>query len=154
MFSLLRFPTTQQSTIWLKRRREVSPSKIAKDMKVSRPFVSKATRIAEARIRRLLENAASINRIKIHHISEKYGLIYGYSPSTQSETYITFSPSIGVQTWYKHQGECESCSEYESCNTMLLQIAKEWDVQINKKMVPTELSDYVFGSIMRRLKWK
>ncbi|MHA1928703.1 MAG: hypothetical protein ACTSV2_09025 [Candidatus Thorarchaeota archaeon] len=154
MFTQLRFPTVQQSTIWLKRKQKISPSEIAQDMKVSRPFVSKATRIAEARIRRLLENAASINRIKIHHISEKYGLIYGYSPSTQSETYITFSPSIGVQTWYKHQGDCSTCSEYEDCNRMLLQIAEEWDVQINEEMVPTELSDFIFNTIMRRLKWK
>lgn len=154
MNTILRFPTAQQSTIWLKRRGKVSPSKIANDLKVSRPFVSKATRIAEARIRRLLENAASINRIKIHHISEKYGLILGYSPSTQSETYITFSPSLGIQTWYNHKGDCSSCSEYENCNTLLLQIAKEWDIKINEELVPTELSEFIFNSLMRRLKWK
>ncbi len=154
MFTLLRFPTKQQSTVWLKRRQKVPASKIALEMKVSRPFVSKATKIAEARIRKLLENAASISRIKIHHISEKHGLILGYSPSIQAETYITFSPELGIQTWYQHQGDCDTCSEYSTCNDTLRQIADEWDVAIPKKMKPTEIADHIFGTIMRELRWK
>ncbi|MFW9800912.1 MAG: hypothetical protein ACFFD9_10780, partial [Candidatus Thorarchaeota archaeon] len=72
------YPTKQQAFIWLKRRQNVRPYKIADELNVSRPFVSKAQRIAEARINKLLHHAASINRIKIRHIDTRYGIAVGF----------------------------------------------------------------------------
>jgi hypothetical protein len=72
MYLTLRYPTPKQSKIWLRRRQKALPSIIAKEFNVSRPFVSKAQRIAEERIGKLLKHAASVNRIKLDHMSTHY----------------------------------------------------------------------------------
>jgi hypothetical protein len=122
-------------------------------MNVKRPFVSKAQRIAEARIDKLLRHAASINRIKVRHISSQYGIAVGHCPSYNTETYILYSPKIGIQTWFAHQGECGNCDQLDQCTQTLLQLAEEWDVPIPDDRPPTDLSVYLFDVIMRRLKW-
>ncbi|MCK5239510.1 MAG: sigma-70 family RNA polymerase sigma factor, partial [Candidatus Thorarchaeota archaeon] len=58
-----RFPTKQQELIWLKRRQEIPPSQIARELKVSPPLVSKAQRIAKSRVEQVLLHTASTNRI-------------------------------------------------------------------------------------------
>ncbi|UCE10873.1 MAG: hypothetical protein JSW61_02800 [Candidatus Thorarchaeota archaeon] len=129
------------------------PYELAKELKVSRPFISKAQRIAEQRIEKLLRHAASINRIRIRDISTKYGLVYGYCPAYDTETYIFYSPKIGIQTWYAHRGECGSCELLKQCETTLKQIAEEWEIEVPEATPPTDLSIYLFDIIMRRMKW-
>ncbi len=153
MFSSLRHPTIQQADIWLKRRQDIAPSVIADDMKVSRPFVSKSIRIAEERIEKLLRNAANINRIQIQHISAKHGIAVGYCAAHRSKTYITYSPSIGIQTWFQHTGDCSSCVEFDECMKVLGTLAQEWKIKIAKNATPTKIADEVFGKILKKLKW-
>jgi hypothetical protein len=153
MFTSLRYPTSRQGRIWLKRRQNEPPSKIAEEFQVSRPFVSKAQRIAEERIGQLLEHAASINRIQIQHLSTRYGIALGYCPAYQSTTYILYSPNIGVQIWFFHKGECGTCDHQPQCEDTLHQLAKEWEIPIPKNQAPTDLALTLFGEIKRRLKW-
>ena len=153
MFTHLRYPTSQQGLIWLRRRQKERPSTIAKELNVSRPFVSKAQRIAEARINKLLRHAASINRIKVRHISTRYGIAVGYCPGYDTETYILYSPKIGIQTWFAHVGECGTCDQIDQCTETLHTLAEEWEVPIPDDRPPTDLSVYLFKVIMRRLKW-
>jgi len=147
------YPTKQQAYIWLKRKQNVRPSKLANELNVSRPFVSKAQRIAEARINKLLRNAASINRIEIRHIDTRYGIAVGFCPAYNMETYILYSPKIGVQTWFDHQGDCGTCDHLNQCVDTLQQLAEEWEITIPDDRPPTDLSRYLFDNIMRRLKW-
>ena len=153
MFTNLRYPTSQQGLIWLRRRQRERPSKIAEELDVTRPFVSKAQRIAEARIDKLLRHAASINRIKVGHISTKYGIVVGFCPAYNTDTYILYSPKIGIQTWFAHKGVCGTCEQLDQCNDTLRQLAEEWEVPIPDERPPTDLSVYLFDVIMRRLKW-
>ncbi|MFX1484622.1 MAG: hypothetical protein ACFFCP_15700 [Promethearchaeota archaeon] len=44
-FKSFRYPTTQQGLIWLKRKQKIRTYEIAREMNVSRPFVSKDQRI-------------------------------------------------------------------------------------------------------------
>jgi len=120
---------------------------------VSRPFVSKAQRIAEARIDKLLRHAASINRIKIRNISTYYGIAVGYCPAYDTDTYILYSPKIGIQTWFAHTGDCGTCDQHDQCTDTLQQLAEEWKIPIPDDRPPTDLSIYLFDAIMRRLKW-
>ncbi|MFX1367783.1 MAG: hypothetical protein ACFFAY_04220 [Promethearchaeota archaeon] len=115
--------------------------------------MSKAQRIAEARIDKLLRHAASINRIKVRHISSQYGIAVGHCPAYNTETYILYSPKIGIQTWFAHQGDCGNCDQLDKCTQTLRQLAEEWDVPIPDERPPTDLSVYLFDVIMRRLKW-
>ena len=154
MFTSLRYPTPKQNWIWTKRRQNIRPSEIAKELQVSRPFISKEQRIAEARIKKLLQHAASINRIEIDHLSTRYGIATGYCRANQTDTYILYSPNIGVQTWFAHTGTCDNCDEYADCETTLKTLAKEWGIPIKEELAPTDLAIYLFQTIMRRLKWE
>lgn len=154
MFTSLRYPTKQQGVVWLKRRQKVPPSMIAKEMKVSRPYITKAQRTAEGRIEKLMRHTASVNRITIKRMSPTYGLAVGFCPSYNSDAYITFSPNHGLQVWYDHIGDCESCEEKSSCEQVLRNLADEWEIDIQENVQPTLLAKTLFSEILRRLKWK
>ncbi|MGY5852602.1 MAG: hypothetical protein RTU92_03460 [Candidatus Thorarchaeota archaeon] len=152
LFRALRFPTKQQDIIWLKRRQKTNPSTIAKKLRVSRPYISKAQRVAEQRIERLLQNTASVMRIDLSNLSGKFGFAVGYSSMHKSKTYITYSPSHGVQTWFDHVGPCETCEKIDECNSILDVLAEEWQILIPSGP-PTERAAHLFSKIMERLNW-
>ncbi len=153
MFTTLRYPTKQQNLIWLRRRRKDRPSEIAKDLSMSRPYVSIEQKKAEGRIKKLMEHAASVNRVKIRRLSAQYGIAEGYCPGNNSQTYITYSPKIGVLNWYDHIGDCGTCDIERQCKEALHTLAEEWEIPAPPRMPPTELSEYLFNSIRRKLKW-
>jgi hypothetical protein len=153
MFTTLRYPTKQQGIIWLRRRQKDRPSEIAKDLNVSRPFVSMEQKRAEDRIKKLIQHAASVDRVKIERLSAKYGIAQGFCHAYDSQTYIVYSPKIGVQNWYVHKGDCGTCDMEEQCKVTLHTLAEEWEIPVPPGMPPTELGVYLFDIIRRRLKW-
>ncbi|MHA2313430.1 MAG: hypothetical protein ACXADF_18275 [Candidatus Thorarchaeota archaeon] len=153
MFNTLRYPTKQQGIIWLRRRQKDRPTDIARDLKVSRPFVTMEQKRAEARIEKLIQHAASVNRVKIRRMSAQYGIAEGYCHANDSQTYITYSPEIGVLNWYEHIGDCGTCDIENQCKKTLHTLAEEWEIPAPPDMTPTELSEYLFNIIRRRLKW-
>ena len=154
MFSHFRYPTKQQSIIWLKRRSNIPPSVIAKELKVSRPFVSQAQKIAEGRIKKLILAAAQMNRISIDNISTEFGFARGFNTATDAKTYITFSPEFRVQVWFDHEGDCNKCELHSECDRILRGLAVEWGFSIPKEMNPTEVAKTMFDRIMGRLGWE
>ncbi len=148
-----RFPTKRQEFIWLKRRQEIPPSSIARELKVSRALVSKTQRIAEERIERILLHSASANRINIEHISPRYGFAVGYCPANKSETYIVYSPALGTQLWFSHGGNCGNCSEQAICEKTIHTLAHEWNLPIPRGIQATDAAEELVIAIMRRLKW-
>ncbi|MGY5876916.1 MAG: hypothetical protein RTU30_14295 [Candidatus Thorarchaeota archaeon] len=148
----MRLPTKQQDIIWLKRRQKTNPSTIAKKLRVSRPYISKAQRIAEQRIEQLLQNTANVMRIDLSNLSGKFGFAVGYSPMHKSKTYITYSPKHGVQTWFDHVGPCEICEKNDECNSILDVLAEEWQILIPSGP-PTEVAAHLFSKIMEQLNW-
>ncbi|TFG31503.1 hypothetical protein EU528_06095 [Candidatus Thorarchaeota archaeon] len=154
MFSHFRYPTKKQSSIWLKRRDNIPPSVIAKELKVSRPFVSQAQKIAQGRIKKLILAAAQMNRITIDNISTEFGFARGINPATDAKTYITFSPEFRVQVWYEHEGDCSKCELHSECDRILRGLAGEWGFSIPQEMNPTEVAKILFDRIMRRLGWE
>ena len=154
MFTNLRYPTKQQGLIWLRRRQKEKPSVIAKDMKVSRPFVTMAQKRAESRIDKLLQHAASINRVKIDHLNAQYGIAKGYCYTHDAATYIVYSPKIGLRTWYVHKGDCGTCGILDQCRNTLQTLGEEWEIPLPEDKPPTDLAVYLFDIIERRLKWE
>jgi len=153
MFATLLYPTKQQSLIWLRRRKKDRPSEIAKDLNLSRPFVSMEQKRAEGRIKKLMEHAASVNRVKINRLSARYGIAEGYCHAYDAQTFIIYSPKIGVQNWYVHQGDCGTCDLEDQCKETLRALAEEWEIGIPPGIPPTELGVYLFETIRKRLKW-
>ena len=153
MFRYLRYPTKQQGLIWLRRRQKEKPSEIAKDLKVSRPFVTMAQKTAEERILKLLQHTASVNQVKIERLSTRYGIAKGYCYAYDADTYIFYSPKIGLQTWYEHKRDCGACEMQDQCLTTLRTLAEEWEIPLPDDRPPTELGVYLVDIIGRRLKW-
>ena len=110
--------------------------------------------MAEDRIENLLKHVASVNHVKVKHLSGKFGIAVGYCPTHRTDTYIVYSPAIGVHSWYPHTGNCDDCSERSNCEKELRQLAIEWKVSIREGMPPTELGKHLFDTVMRRLGWE
>jgi hypothetical protein len=154
LFKTLKYPTKKQSLIWFKRRKKVRPFEIAEQLRVSRAFVSKSQRIANQRIKRLMEHAASINRVELAKVSPQHGFAFGYCPSQDANTYITYSPKIGVQVWLDHVGDCAGCSQNEECERILGALAEDWGLSISEDAPPTLKAKRLFEAIMGELKWQ
>ena len=153
MFNTLRYPTKQQNLIWLRRRQKDRPTDIANDLQVSRPFVTMEQKRAEGRIKKLIEHAASVDRVKIQRLSARYGIAEGFCHAYDSQIYIVYSPKMGVHNWFVHQGDCGTCDLMDECKEILRTLAEEWEIGIPPEMAPTELGEYLFETIRRRLKW-
>ena len=153
LFQSLRFPTQQQDFIWLKRRQKIRPSILAEELNVSRPFITKAQRVAEARILDLLHHTAQVNRIKLRHTSTQFGIAVGYCPSVQSKAYIFYSPKLGVQTWYVHKGNCTDCESKATCTQTLDQLSSEWMISLPQNQSPSDKALHLFRKIEERLGW-
>jgi hypothetical protein len=153
LFTTLKYPTKTQSLIWFKRRKKVKPSDIADELSVSRAFVSKSHRLAKQRIKGLMEHAAFINRVELTKVSPVHGFAFGYCPSQDANTYITYSPKIGVQVWLDHAGDCSGCSQNAECERILRALAEDWGLSISEGAPPTLKAKRLFEAIMGELKW-
>lgn len=154
VFHSLRYPTQQQDYIWLKRRQRIRPSILAEELQVSRPFISKAQRQAEARIKQLLHYTAAVNRIHIRHASPRLGFAVGYHPATQSQAYIFYSPKLGIQTWFEHEGQCTGCVSRDTCIDTINRLAQEWQIHLKPGSTPSENALYLLTKIKEELGWK
>lgn len=151
---VLKYPSGQEGKIWLWRRKGIAPSEIADKLNVSRAYVSKALRKAEKKIELLLDHAAQINRVKLHHISAEHGLAVGYCAAYKSETVISYSPRMGIQVWFDHRGDCDSCSDFGDCVTLISSLSKEWEVPIARNAGPVDVIPDLFNAIFKRLEWR
>jgi len=104
---------------------------LAKEKKVTPAFVSQTLKEANERIDALLHDAAKANKIKLNYVNTELGFARGKSFVLKMTIFITFSPTNGVQVWYKHQGGCVGCEIYEECRTALLQEFKERKLPID-----------------------
>jgi hypothetical protein len=154
VFQSLRHPTKQQDYIWLKRRQRLRPSILAEELEVSRPFISKAQRQAEARIKQLLQYTAAVNRILIRRSSSRQGFAIGYHPATKRRAYIFYSPKLGIQTWYEHEGQCNGCEARDNCINTINQLAQEWQIALKNGRTPSENALYLLTKIKEELGWK
>ena len=154
MFYSLRYPTQQQEYIWLRRRQKIRPSSLAEELNVSRPFISKAQRQAQERIKKLIQYTATVNRIRIKQSSPRHGFAVGYHPNTKSQAFIFYSPKLGVQTWYEHNGACNDCEARNTCIDTINQLAKEWQIPLRAGFTPSENALHLLTEIQRRVGWK
>jgi hypothetical protein len=123
-------------------------------MEVSRPYVSQAHRIAEERIEKLLIHTSSVLRVELDHIDASYGIAIGYCSAFNSDVYFTYSPEMGIQTWYRHEGDCSGCAKREECEAILHQLSKEWSIALPAGLPPTTTGAFLFDTGMEELGWE
>ncbi|MFX1565210.1 MAG: hypothetical protein ACFFCH_04400 [Promethearchaeota archaeon] len=120
---------------------------------MSRPFISKAQRQAQTRIKNLINYIASVNRIILKRSSPRHGFAMGYHPNTKSQAFIFYSPTLGIQTWYEHNGMCHCCEARNTCIDTINQLASEWQILLLAEKTPSENALHLLTQIQRRLGW-
>ena len=155
MFAIQRkskFPTDTQIEFWVLNRDNYSGREIAKEKKVTPAFVSQTLKEANERIDTLLRDAAKANKIHLNYINKELGFARGKSFILKMTVFITFSPTNGVQVWYKQKGSCVGCEVYDECRTALLQEFKERNLPIdNPTLAPTHLSEILFDYLEKMI---
>ncbi|MEM3699437.1 MAG: hypothetical protein QXL57_01010 [Candidatus Bathyarchaeia archaeon] len=143
--------TSKQKLIWDLKSKGLSEASIARKLEVTRQTVHKALDIAISKIHAALEEAATINKIRIKTMDPTQGILVGYSPDFKTDAIITFSAKNGVQVWYKHEGDCRNCDQLQTCRKMLLVEAEERNMQLAENansMMPSKLAEILFSKII------
>jgi hypothetical protein len=139
---------------WKDRRNGKSVHEIAEKNKISVQAVYKALNSKNSKIENLLLNTAKTNRIRVYCSSKVEGFLWGYSPSFKTDVYITYSPKIGTQVWYEHEGDCGHCEELMDCLWILKTEAEERKLTIPKNFdTPTEIALFLFETVKKKLGW-
>ncbi|MGA2385325.1 MAG: hypothetical protein ABSG33_02195 [Candidatus Bathyarchaeia archaeon] len=146
----LGYLTPKQKTIWDLKSRGLQEAHIARKLNVTRQTVHKAIDIANLKIGEALEETAKINKIETQRIDPDKGYLLGYSSHFKTQAFITFSAKNGVQVWYKHEGDCEKCSQLETCREALLAEAKDRNFLLlddTSKISPSKLAEALISKI-------
>jgi hypothetical protein len=143
--------TLRQKRIWDLKSKGLYEAGIARRLNVTRQTVHKALKIANTKVFKALQETAKLNKIKVRTIDPTKGILLGYSPEFNTTAMITFSARNGVQVWYRHEGDCENCDQFQVCRTILLAEAEDREIQLpeNKdSMLPSELAEILFSKIV------
>jgi transcriptional regulator len=142
--------TSKQLQIWNLKNKGLLEANIARRLDVSRQTVHKALNTANTKVSQALQEAARLNKIGVKTVDPAQGILVGFSQEFKAAVMITFSAKNGVQIWYRHEGDCKSCDQLQTCRIMLLAEAEEREVQLPKNheaMLPSQLAEILFSKI-------
>ncbi len=142
--------TSKQKLIWDMKSKGLPEASIARKLQVTRQTVHKALDIANSKVSTALKEAAKINKIKIETLNPAKGILLGYSSYFKTEALITFSAKNGVQVWYKHEGDCNNCDQFQFCKKILLSEAEDRNIPLPtnaNSMPPSKLAEILFSKI-------
>jgi transcriptional regulator len=128
--------TPTQKTIWNLKSTGLAEASVARELKVTRQTIHKALDIANAKIKDSLEEVAKINKIKIQTVNPATGVLTGYSMHFKTQAIVTFSAKTGIQLWYRHEEQLQTCRE------TLLAEAKERNMPAPEDSDSFSPSDY------------
>ncbi len=146
----LGYLTAKQKIMWDLKSRGLQEANIARKLGVTRQTVHGALDIANLKIGEALEETAKINKIETQKIDPDKGFLLGYSSHFKTQAFITFSAKNGVQVWYKHEGDCEKCSQLQTCRDALLSEAKDRNFLLlddTSKILPSKLAEALIAKI-------
>ena len=147
--------TSYQGLVWNYFRSGLSQSQIASKLEVSRQAIHKTLHKANNKVHEALLDTAEVNKLDVKVVNSEKGFLVGYSPGFRSRVFLTYSPKNKVQLWYEHQGQCEGCQRWEECSQRLIEIAKEWEVDLTEEessMPPTLLAEKLFTGVEERVR--
>ena len=143
--------TSRQLDIWRLRRDGLPQFRIAERLGVTRQAVHNVIGVIDEKVSGALQNAARINKVEVQYMDPVKGIPLGYSPEVRDRLIITFSARHGIQTWYRHTGQCAGCSLEEKCRRMLLEEAEERSITLTedeKGQPPAKLAHKVFSRVI------
>jgi DNA-binding CsgD family transcriptional regulator len=132
---------------WKLRRDHVSNMTIATNMGISRQAVSKALLAIDGKIETALRTMAKANKISIGKINPRLGILFGRSVPMDTDAVIFISGRHGVQVWYEHDGDCNTCGEYTGCIELLWDYADELKITLSQRADPTKIAEELFAKV-------
>jgi hypothetical protein len=132
---------------WKLRRDHVSNITIATNLGISRQAVSKALLAIDGKIETALRTMAKANKISVGKINPQLGILFGHSVPMDTDAVIFISGKHGVQVWYEHDGDCETCEEYTECIELLWDYADELNITLSQTADPTKMAEELFVKV-------
>jgi DNA-binding CsgD family transcriptional regulator len=141
-------PTSEKQFEFWKMRRSGYPNiSIAARSGISRQAVSKAILTMDDKIRTVLLDMAHSSQIEEGRLNVEKGVLFGRSIPFNTNAIIFISFKHGVQVWYEHEGDCESCPRYTRCIELLWDFADELRITLEKTDDPTKMADELFAKV-------
>jgi len=141
-------PTNEkQFGFWAMRRKGVPNITIAQQLGISRQAVSRALLAMDEKVGSALREMANSNQIAIERVNTERGLLLGRSIPFRTAAIIFVSEKHGMQVWYEHDGDCDSCPRYTECIELLWDYANEMGIKIEKTADPTKMADELFTKV-------
>jgi hypothetical protein len=141
----------KQFAFWKMRRSGTPNITIANLLGISRQAVSKALLAMDGKIESALHDMAQSNQIAIDTINIERGILLGRSVPLQIPALIFISEKHGIQVWYDHEGDCDTCQRYTECIELLWDYATELGIRIEKTADPTEMAEELFTKVKAML---
>ena len=137
----------KQFEFWKLRRSGILSIDIARLFNISKQAVSKALLTMDERIEKTLLEMARANQIEVEKINTGRGILFGHSVPFNASAIIFVSAKLGMQVWYKHEGNCGACTRYAQCIELLWDFADEMTIKLEKTDDPTKLADELFEKL-------
>lgn len=142
-------PSSKQFEFWALRRKGFANIDIAKINSISRQAVSRALLRMDEKVAKTLLEMAKASQIEVESLNSRYGILFGYSIPLKVNAIIFVSEKRGIQVWYEHGGDCNSCERYRQCIELLWDFADEMNIKLEKVANPTKLADELFEELRR-----
>jgi hypothetical protein len=137
----------KQFAFWKMRRSGTPNITIANLLGISRQAVSKALLVMDGKIDSALRDMARSNQIAIDMINAERGILLGLSIPLQTAAIIFVSEKHGIQVWYDHDGDCDTCQRFTECIELLWDYATELGIRIEKSADPTKMAEELFTKV-------
>jgi len=137
----------KQFAFWKMRRSGTPNITIANLLGISRQAVSKALLAMDGKVESALRDMALSNQIAIDTINAERGILHGRSIPFQTAAIIFVSEKHGVQVWYDHDGDCDTCQRFTECIELLWDYASELGIRIEKSADPTKMAEELFTKV-------
>lgn len=141
------FISEKQFEFWKLRRSKIPNISIATNFGISRQAVSKAIISIDKKVETALCEMAVANRINISKINLQLGVLFGRSVPFGVDAIIFVSVKHGLQVWYEHDGDCESCQEYAKCVELLWDFSDELGIELHRAADPTKMAEELFAKV-------
>jgi hypothetical protein len=141
------FINEKQFEFWKLRRARIPNISIATNFGISRQAVSKAIISMDRKVETSLSEMAAANRINTIKSNPQLGVLFGRSVPLGVDAIIFLSGKHGLQVWYEHDGDCESCEEYAKCVELLWDFSDELGIALHQVADPTKMAEELFAKV-------
>lgn len=146
-----------EEMVWRQFQQGHSTSDIASTSKKeswSVSYVSRVLNRARKKIAKVLQEHARSHRLDVESLLDYKGLLIGFDYQANNQVYITFTITMGIVVWYKHESFagklCPDCPKKRECRQTLNAINEEYGItlrQDEKGLPMTQQSIAIFNKL-------